>query len=222
MLTDSCLEGQFSSDEGTELVRLASRCLQYEPRERPNTKSLVAGLAPLQKETEVPSHVLMGIADGASALPLSPFGELCVRMDLTAIHEILESVGYKDDEGAATELSFQMWTNQMQDTLSSKKKGDVAFRHKDFVAAIDCYSQFIEVGTMVSPTVFARRSLSYLMNDMPQEALQDAVQAQVISPVWHIASYLQAASFFALGKEEEAQSALKEGSTLEEKRKAAS
>lgn len=53
MLTDSCLEGQFSNDEGTELLRLASRCLQYEPRERPNPKSLAAALIPLQKETEV-------------------------------------------------------------------------------------------------------------------------------------------------------------------------
>lgn len=53
MLTDSCLEGQFSNDEGTELVRLASRCLQYEPRERPNTKSLVTALIPLQKDVEV-------------------------------------------------------------------------------------------------------------------------------------------------------------------------
>lgn len=50
---DSCLEGNFSNDDGTELVRLASRCLQYEPRERPNAKSLVLALAPLQKETEV-------------------------------------------------------------------------------------------------------------------------------------------------------------------------
>lgn len=53
MLTDSCLEGQFSNDEGTELVRLASRCLQYEPRERPNSKSLVSSLTPLQQDTEV-------------------------------------------------------------------------------------------------------------------------------------------------------------------------
>lgn len=53
MLTDSCLEGQFSDDDGTELVRLASRCLQYEPRERPNPKSLVTALIPLQKDTEV-------------------------------------------------------------------------------------------------------------------------------------------------------------------------
>lgn len=39
------------------------------------------------------------------------------------------------------QLSFQMWTGQMQETLNSKKKGDVAFRHKDFRAAIECYTQ---------------------------------------------------------------------------------
>ncbi|KAJ7944916.1 Kinase family protein [Quillaja saponaria] len=220
MLTDSCLEGQFSNDEGAELVHLASQCLQYEPRERPNPKSLVAALIPVQKDSEVPSHVLMGIPHDSAALPLSTLGEACLRMDLTAIHEIMEKIGYKDDEGAATELSFQMWTNQMQETLNSKKKGDVAFRHKDFRAAIDCYTQFIDVGTMVSPTVFARRSLSYLMSDMPEEALNDASQAQVISPVWNIASYLQAAALFAVGRENEAQVALREGSVLENKKNA--
>lgn len=62
MLTDSCLEGQFSDNDGTELVRLASRCLQYEPRERPNPKSLVTALTPLQKESEV-SHLLLRCPD---------------------------------------------------------------------------------------------------------------------------------------------------------------
>ncbi|KAA8518972.1 hypothetical protein F0562_016254 [Nyssa sinensis] len=181
MLMDSCLEGHFTNDDGTELVRLASRCLQYEARERPNAKSLVSALMSLQKDTEVPSYVLMGIPHGtASAQPLllTPLGEACLRMDRTAIHEILEKKGYKDDEGIANELSFQMWTNQMQETLNSKKQGDAAFRAQDFTTAIDCYSQFIDGGTMVSPTVFARRCLSYLMNDMPQEALGDAMQAQ--------------------------------------------
>ncbi|KAL6501694.1 hypothetical protein OROGR_026827 [Orobanche gracilis] len=218
MLTDSCLEGQFSNDDGTALVRLASGCLQYEPRERPNPKSLVSALIPLQKETEVPSHVLMGIPHGEE-ISLSALGEACQRKDLTAIHEILEKLGYRDDEGATPELSFQMWTNQMQETLNSKKKGDDAFRHKEFRVAIDCYTQFIDVGTMASPTIFARRSLSHLMSDEPQEALNDAVQAQAISPVWHIASYLQAAALFALEKENEAQIALKEGTLLEERNK---
>ncbi|ERM95078.1 hypothetical protein AMTRI_Chr07g81330 [Amborella trichopoda] len=219
MLMDSCLEGHFSNDDGTELVRLASRCLQYEPRERPNAKSLVAALTSLQKEVEVPSYVLMGIPHGAASLTspssLSPLGEACSRMDLTAIHEILDKVGYKDDEGTTNELSFQMWTNQMQETLNSKKQGDAAFRQKEFATAIDCYTQFIDVGTMVSPTVFARRCLSYLMNDMPQQALRDAMQALVISPSWPTALYLQAAAYLALGMEADAQEALRDGASIE-------
>ncbi|CAN6711077.1 unnamed protein product [Malus baccata var. baccata] len=217
MLTDSCLEVQLSNDDGTELARLASRCLQSEPRERPNPKSLVASLTPLQKEDEVPSSVLMGIPHGTSGSSLSPLGEACTRRDLTAIHEILESIGYKDD-GMTNELSFQMWTDQMQESLDSKKKGDSAFKHKDFRTTIECYSQFIDVGTMVSPTIFARRSLSYLMSDKPQKAINDAMQAQVVSPVWHIACYLQAVALSALGMDSEAQAALKEGTTLESKR----
>lgn len=219
LLMDSCLEGDFSNDDGTELVRLASRCLQYEPRERPNAKSLVAALSSLQKQTEVASYVLMGITreDADQTLVLSPLGDACSRMDLTAVHEILEKVGYKDDEGTTNELSFQMWTKQMQETLNSKKQGDSAFRAKDFVTAIDCYTQFIEVGTMVSPTVLARRSLSYLMSDMPREALGDAMQAQVVYPEWPTAFYLQASALSFLGMKRDAQEMLKDGAAIEAK-----
>ncbi|KAK9920531.1 hypothetical protein M0R45_029086 [Rubus argutus] len=193
MLMDSALEGNFSNDDGTEL-----------------------------KETEVASYVLMGIpqetASSTQPLSLTPFGEACLRMDLTAIHEILEKNGYKDDEGIANELSFQLWTNQMQETLDSKKSADSAFRAKDYTTAIDSYSQFIECGTMVSPTVYARRCLSYLMNDMAQEALGDAMQAQVISPDWPSALYLQAACLFKLGMDNDAQETLKDGTNLEAKK----
>jgi len=53
---------------------------------------------------------------------------------------------------------------------------------------------------------------------MADEALTDAMQAQVISPVWYIAFYLQAVALLAMGKENDAQMALKEGSTLEIKK----
>ncbi|KAG8376974.1 hypothetical protein BUALT_Bualt09G0120100 [Buddleja alternifolia] len=222
MLMDSCLESHFSNDDGTELVRLATRCLQYEARERPNAKSLVTTLVPLQKETEVPSYTLLGIPQGNAnnnePQVLTPMGEACLRMDLTAIHEILERVGYKDDEGVANELSFQMWTNQMQETLNSKKKGDAAFRTKDFTTAINCYTQFIDGGTMVSPTVYARRCLSYLMCDMGNQALGDAMQAIAISPEWPTAFYLRAASLSTLGMTNEAQDSLREATKLEAKR----
>ncbi|GER57233.1 kinase family protein [Striga asiatica] len=222
MLMDSCLEGHFSNDDGTELVRLATRCLQYEARERPNTKSLVTSLVCLQKETEVPSYVLLGVEQGnansTQPIPLTPLGEACLRMDLTAIHEILDKNGYKDDEGIANELSFQLWTNQMQETLNSKKQGDSAFRAKDFTTAIDCYTQFIDGGTMVSPTAHARRCLCYLMSDMPNKALEDATQALVISPEWPTVFHLLAACHFALGMESDAQQALREATDLEAKR----
>ena len=52
-LMDSHLEGQFTIDDGMEVIRLASRCLQYEPRERPSVRALVAALIPLQRRNEV-------------------------------------------------------------------------------------------------------------------------------------------------------------------------
>ncbi|KAL6503221.1 Serine/threonine-protein kinase bsk5 [Orobanche hederae] len=222
MLMDSCLEGHFSNDDGTELVRLATRCLQYEARERPNSKSLVSSLVSLQKENDVPSYVLLGVEQGnansTQPIPPSPMGEACLRMDLTAIHEILEKNGYKDDEGIANELSFQLWTSQMQETLNSKKQGDVAFRAKEFTTAIDCYTQFIDGGTLVSPTAYARRCLCYLMCEMPDEALGDATQALVVSPEWPTAFHLQASCYFALGMGSDAQQSLREATNLEAKR----
>ena len=50
--------------------------------------------------------MLMGLHQGGSVVPLTPLGDACLRMDLTAVHEILENLAYKDDEGAATEVCF--------------------------------------------------------------------------------------------------------------------
>ncbi|XP_020101058.1 probable serine/threonine-protein kinase At5g41260 isoform X1 [Ananas comosus] len=220
VLMDSCLEGHFSNADGTEIVRLASRCLQYEARDRPNVKSLVTALISLQKDAEIPSYVLMCIPHDSSeqTLLLSPLGEACAKVDLNAIHEILEKVGYKDDDGAPNDLSFQMWTNQLHETLNWKKHGDDAFRSKDFGRAIDFYTKFINSGTMISLTVLARRCFSYLTNNMLQEALGDAMQAQVVSPEWPTAFYLQAATLFAIGMEGDAREALKHGASFEAKK----
>ncbi|PWA60508.1 tetratricopeptide-like helical domain-containing protein [Artemisia annua] len=142
-LTDSCLEGQVFGLDRTELVHLASRCLQYEPRERPNPKSVVSALVSIQKDTEVPSQVLMGIQTTDSFTPRSPLGEACLRLDLTAMLEIMEKLLYKDDEVQKPELSFQIWYNGLQESFDTKEKGDAAFRHKDFSTAIDCYTQSV-------------------------------------------------------------------------------
>ncbi|KAL4183127.1 hypothetical protein AMTRI_Chr11g153650 [Amborella trichopoda] len=222
LLMDSHLEGKFSPEEGTEVVHLASRCLQYEPKERPNAAELVAALTPLQTKRDVPSYLLLGIkkqeeAPPSPQRPLSPLGDACSRMDLTAMHQILVMTHYKDDEGT-NELSFQEWTQQMRDMLEARKRGDIAFRDKDFKMAIDCYSQFIDVGTMVSPTVYARRSLSHLLCDQPDAALRDAMQAQCVHPEWPTAFYMQAAALTKLDMHNDAADMLKEAAALEEKR----
>lgn len=53
---DSSLEGQYANEDATALVELASKCLQYEARDRPDVKFLPTAVAPLQKQKEVISQ----------------------------------------------------------------------------------------------------------------------------------------------------------------------
>ncbi|XP_078438147.1 BR-signaling kinase 2 isoform X2 [Wolffia australiana] len=217
LLLDSSLEGQYANEDAAKLVDLASKCLQSEPRDRPSFKFLAAAVSPLQKQTEVASHVLMGITKTPVAvLPtmLSPLGKACARMDLTAVHDILLKTGYRDEEGAENEE----WTQQVQEMLNTKKFGDIAFRDKDFKSAIDYYSKLVGMMSVPSATVFARRGLSYLMNGQPELALRDAMQAQVCMPEWPTAFYLQALALSKLGMDTDAQDMLNDGAAFEAKK----
>lgn len=78
--------------------------------------------------------------------------------------------------------------------------------------------QFIDVGTMISPTVYARRSLCHLLCDQPDAALRDAMQAQCVYPDWSTAFYMQAVALAKLDMHKDATDMLKEAALLEEKR----
>ncbi|CAL1383733.1 unnamed protein product [Linum trigynum] len=71
---------------------------------------------------------------------------------------------------------------------------------------------------MVSPTVFARRSLCYLLYDQPDAALRDGMQAQCVYPDWSTAFYMQSVALAKLNMHNDAADMLNEASTLEEKR----
>ncbi|OAY49503.1 serine/threonine-protein kinase BSK2 isoform X2 [Manihot esculenta] len=220
LLMDSSLEGQYANEDATELVELASKCLQYEAKDRPDIQFLLTAVTPLQKQKEVASLVLMGLSKTPVVLPtmLSPLGKACVRMDLTAVHDILLKTGYKDEEGAENELSFQEWTQQVQDMLNTKKFGDIAFRDKDFKNAVDYYSKLVAMMSVPSGTVFVRRALSYLMIGQAELALRDAMQAQVCLPEWPTAFYMQALALSKLGMESDAQDMLNDGASFEAKK----
>ncbi|KAL4562899.1 hypothetical protein LXL04_026930 [Taraxacum kok-saghyz] len=223
LLMDSSLEGQYGDEDATAMVELASKCLQYEGRDRPDIKFLLTSVAPLQKQTDVASHVLMGLTKTVTpvvAVPtlVSPFAKACARMDLTAVHDMLLKTGYRDEEGAENELSFQEWTQQVQDMLNTKKSGDIAFRDKDFKGTVEHYSKLVSMMPVPSGTIFVRRALSYMMIGQPELALRDAMQAQVCLPEWPIAFYMQALALSKLGMETDAQDMLNDGSSFEAKR----
>jgi BR-signaling kinase len=88
----------------------------------------------------------------------------------------------------------------------------------NFKSDEDILFQFVDVGTMTSPTVFARRSLAYLLSDQAEAALRDAMQAQYVHPEWPTAFYMQAAALAKLGMETDAGDMLKEGAALDMKK----
>ena len=53
VLMDSSLEGQYENDAAATMIELASKCLQYESRDRPDIKFLLEAVDPLQKQKEV-------------------------------------------------------------------------------------------------------------------------------------------------------------------------
>ncbi|CAH8379861.1 unnamed protein product [Eruca vesicaria subsp. sativa] len=226
-LMDAALDGQVSDEDRTELIHIASRCLKTEPNERPSIKFLVSTLSRLQRRAETrpisvkklmpsPSNNKPGKTKTATEpRKLTPFGDACLRADLSTIHELLEKLGYGADDEAVKEFSFQMWTGEMQENMDHKNHGDAAFRAKDYDTGIEFYTEFMSGAPKVSPTVLARRCLCYLMTEMFSEALRDAMQAQVASPEWPIPLYLQAACLFKLDMEAEAKEALRHGSALE-------
>lgn len=53
VLMDSALDGQYSDEDRTELIHLATRCLRFEPDERPRIKFLTLALSRLEKRVEL-------------------------------------------------------------------------------------------------------------------------------------------------------------------------
>ncbi|XP_044344464.1 serine/threonine-protein kinase BSK1 isoform X3 [Triticum aestivum] len=191
-------------------IEIGLACVNLERKGRPSTGELIKLLQGRMTLDEI----------AASRMEAT-----CSQPDLTAIHEILEREGYKPDEGPPTELSFQMWTNQMRETLIPKKKGDAAFRAGDFQVALDNFTEFIDNGAIISPVVYARRSLCYLMSDQPDAALQDLKIVKGIFEEciekWPTALYIEevAVSMLVNQRHRSATEMLNEASHLEEERR---
>ncbi|CAI0552994.1 unnamed protein product [Linum tenue] len=219
LLMDSSLEGQYANEDAAVLVELASKCLQYEAKDRPVVKYLLTAVEPLQKQKEVSSHTLMGLSKTPVPLPilLSPLGKACVRMDLSAVHEVLLKTGYRDEEGAENEVCFTIAVI-LYDCMVKTENAMISDCLVGDIYAHFLFMQLVSLMSVPSGTVFVRRALSYLMVEQAELALRDAMQAQVCLPEWPTAFYMQALALSKLGMESDAQDMLNDGANFEAKK----
>ncbi|PIN26606.1 26S proteasome regulatory complex, subunit PSMD10 [Handroanthus impetiginosus] len=95
----------------------------------------------------------------------------------------------------------------------AKARGDDAFRRKDFMTAVDAYTQAIDFDP-TDATLFSNRSLCWIRLGQAEHALVDAKECKALRPDWPKAYYREGAALRLLQKFEEAANAFYEGVTL--------
>uniref|UniRef100_A0ACD5XVS8 Uncharacterized protein n=3 Tax=Avena sativa TaxID=4498 RepID=A0ACD5XVS8_AVESA len=183
-------------------IQIGLLCVNPERARRPTATKVV--------------KMLQGISE-ANQISTTDMGEACSQMNLTAIHQILVSKQYRDDERPAKVVSLEEWMQDREAILDIKRRGDNAFQDEDFEVALGNYTQLIDAMVIPTVTVFARRSFCYLMSDQPVAALQDAREAQVIIPECPTGLYMQSLALTRLNMQSDATDMLNQASQLQAK-----
>ncbi|CAA0822881.1 ankyrin repeat family protein [Striga hermonthica] len=134
--------------------------------------------------------------------------------------------GRSEDENKSLKESSKLKDNALskQDipevTAEAKKKAaeakaraDDAFRRKDFMAAIDAYTQAIDLDP-TDATLLSNRSLCWIRLGQADHALADAKACKALRPDWPKACYREGAALRLLQKFEEAANAFYDGVLL--------
>jgi len=103
-------------------------------------------------------------------------------------------------------------------SLEAKSRGDDAFRRKDYLVAVDAYTQATELDPN-DATVLSNRSLCWLRAGQAERALEDAKACRALRPDWAKACYREGAAHRLLQRFEEAANAFYEGVQLEPENK---
>ncbi|CAL4902523.1 unnamed protein product [Urochloa decumbens] len=103
-------------------------------------------------------------------------------------------------------------------SLEAKSRGDDAFRRKDYLVAVDAYTQATELDPN-DAAVLSNRSLCWLRAGQAEHALEDAKACRALRPDWAKACYREGAAHRLLQRFEEAANAFYEGVQLEPENK---
>ncbi|PSS35792.1 Ankyrin-1 like [Actinidia chinensis var. chinensis] len=100
----------------------------------------------------------------------------------------------------------------------AKLRGDDAFRQKDYLMAVDAYTQAIDFDPS-DATLLSNRSLCWIRLGQPEHALTDAKACRALRPDWPKACYREGAALRLVQKFEEAASSFYEGVKLDPENK---
>ncbi|XP_068636306.1 uncharacterized protein [Aristolochia californica] len=100
----------------------------------------------------------------------------------------------------------------------AKPRGDKAFKRKDFLMAVDAYTQAIDLDPS-DGTLLSNRSLCWIWLEQADHALADAKACRALRPDWAKACYREGAALRLLQRFDEAANAFYEGVKLDPENK---
>ncbi|PUZ64376.1 hypothetical protein GQ55_3G139200 [Panicum hallii var. hallii] len=128
--------------------------------------------------------------------------------------ELKEATSLKSGRPQPVEVSSEA----KKRSLEAKSRGDDAFRRKDYLVAVDAYTQATELDPN-DAAVLSNRSLCWLRAGQAERALEDAKACRALRPDWAKACYREGAAHRLLQRFEEAANAFYEGVQLEPENK---
>ncbi|XP_058105492.1 uncharacterized protein LOC131248974 isoform X2 [Magnolia sinica] len=103
-------------------------------------------------------------------------------------------------------------------SLEAKSRGEEAFRRKDYLLAVDAYTQAIDLDPSEA-TLLSNRSLCWIRLGQADHALADAKACRALRPDWPKAYYREGAALRLLQRFDEAANAFYEGVKLDPENK---
>lgn len=105
-----------------------------------------------------------------------------------------------------------------KNAAEAKSRGNDAFKRKEFMMAIDAYTQAIDFDPS-DATLLSNRSLCWLLLGQADHALADAQSCRVLRPDWPKACYREGAALRLMQKFDEAANSFYEGVQLDPENK---
>lgn len=121
----------------------------------------------------------------------------------------------REDVKERAESKFsEVSPERKEKSLQAKARGDEAFKNKNFLPAVDAYTQALDLDPN-NATILSNRSLCWMRMGQPEHALTDAKLVRQLRPDWSKGCYREGSALRLLQKYEEAANVFYEGVKLD-------